>query len=202
MDKRLRERRAIQQELRTAVARGELILHYQPQAKIGGKIVGFEALVRWKHPTRGMISAGTFVPIAEESGLILPIGEWVLREACREAASWPQPLQIAVNLSPAQFHHGDLPGPDAFDPARNRAERRPARAGDHRGRSDRRFFAGDLDPAPAQGARRAHRDGRFRDRLFVAVLPARLPLRQDQDRSRLHRRTWTAIRNPPPSSAP
>ena len=110
MDKRLRERRAIQQELRAAVPRGELVLHYQPQAKIGGKIIGFEALVRWKHPTRGLISAGTFVPIAEESGLILPIGEWVLREACREAASWPQPLQVAVNLSPAQFHHGDLPG--------------------------------------------------------------------------------------------
>ena len=110
MDKRLRERREIQQELRTAVPRGELVLHYQPQARIGGKVVGFEALVRWNHPTRGMIPAGTFVPIAEESGLILPIGEWVLREACREAAGWPQHLQIAVNLSPIQFHHGDLPG--------------------------------------------------------------------------------------------
>ncbi len=110
MDKRLRERREIQQQLRTAVPNGELVLHYQPQARIGGKVVGFEALVRWNHPTRGMISAGTFVPIAEESGLILPIGEWVLREACREAASWPRPLQISVNLSPTQFHHGDLPG--------------------------------------------------------------------------------------------
>jgi diguanylate cyclase (GGDEF)-like protein len=110
MDKRLRERREIQQELRTAVPNGELVLHYQPQARIGGQVVGFEALVRWDHPTRGMILAGTFVPIAEDSGLILPIGEWVLREACREAASWPRPLQIAVNLSPTQFHHGDLPG--------------------------------------------------------------------------------------------
>jgi predicted signal transduction protein with EAL and GGDEF domain len=110
MDQRLRERRELLQELRTAVPRSELVLHYQPQAKIGDKIVGFEALVRWKHPTRGMIAAGAFIPIAEESGLILPIGEWILREACREAASWPRPLQIAVNLSPAQFHHGDLPG--------------------------------------------------------------------------------------------
>jgi EAL domain-containing protein (putative c-di-GMP-specific phosphodiesterase class I) len=110
MDKRLRERREILQELRDAVPNGELELHYQPQAKIGGKVVGFEALVRWNHPTRGMVPAGTFIPIAEESGLILPIGEWVLREACREAASWPRHLQIAVNLSPAQFHHGDLPG--------------------------------------------------------------------------------------------
>jgi len=110
MDKRLRERREIQQLLRTAVPQGALVLHYQPQATIGGRVVGFEALLRWNHPTRGMIPAGTFVPIAEESGLILPIGEWVLREACREAATWPQPLQIAVNLSPIQFHHGDLPG--------------------------------------------------------------------------------------------
>ena len=110
MDQRLRERRELLQELRTAVPRNELVLHYQPQAKIGDKIIGFEALVRWNHPVRGMIAAGAFIPVAEESGLILPIGEWILREACREAASWPRPLQVAVNLSPAQFHHGDLPG--------------------------------------------------------------------------------------------
>jgi EAL domain-containing protein (putative c-di-GMP-specific phosphodiesterase class I) len=67
-------------------------------------------LVRWHHPQRGMISPATFIPVAEESGLIMQIGEWVLREACREAASWPNPLQIAVNLSPIQFRHGDLAG--------------------------------------------------------------------------------------------
>jgi EAL domain-containing protein (putative c-di-GMP-specific phosphodiesterase class I) len=110
MDERLRERRALQHELHSAVPRGELVLYYQPQAKAAGEIVGFEALIRWNHPTRGMIPPGMFIPIAEENGLILAIGEWVLREACREAASWPRPLQIAVNLSPAQFHHGDLPG--------------------------------------------------------------------------------------------
>jgi diguanylate cyclase (GGDEF)-like protein/PAS domain S-box-containing protein len=110
MDQRLRERRELLQELRTAVPRNELVLHYQPQAKLGDKIIGFEALARWNHPSRGLISAGAFIPVAEESGLILPIGEWILREACREAASWPRPLQVAVNLSPAQFHHGDLPG--------------------------------------------------------------------------------------------
>ena len=110
MDKRLRERRAMQQELRSAVACGELVLHYQPQARIGGDIVGFEALARWHHPSRGHVPPGTFIPLAEESGLILPIGEWILRQACREAASWPRPLQIAINLSPVQFRHGDLPG--------------------------------------------------------------------------------------------
>jgi diguanylate cyclase (GGDEF)-like protein/PAS domain S-box-containing protein len=108
MDNRLRERRAIQRELSSAIARNELHLCYQPQAKIGGEVFGFEALLRWNNPQRGMVSPATFIPIAEESGLIMQIGEWVLREACREAASWPRPLQIAVNLSPIQFRHGDL----------------------------------------------------------------------------------------------
>jgi diguanylate cyclase (GGDEF)-like protein/PAS domain S-box-containing protein len=107
MDQRLRERRALQHELRSAIARGELILHYQPQAHIGGEVFGFEALVRWQHPQRGLIPPSTFIPLAEESGLIAPLGEWIVREACREAASWPQPLQIAVNLSPVEFRHGD-----------------------------------------------------------------------------------------------
>lgn len=110
MDASLRERRALQQELRSAIDQGELSLHYQPQARMGGEVIGFEALVRWHHPTRGMIPPSTFIPLAEESGFILEIGEWVLREACREAASWPHPLQIAVNLSPIQFRHGDLVG--------------------------------------------------------------------------------------------
>ncbi len=110
MDNRLRERRALQQELSSAIERNELSLHYQPLAKIDGEVIGFEALVRWHNPQRGMISPVTFIPVAEESGLIMQIGEWVLREACREAASWSHPLQIAVNLSPIQFRHGDLAG--------------------------------------------------------------------------------------------
>src|SRR5580704_7979791 len=110
MDNRLRERRAIQHELSTAIARNELRLHYQPLAKIDGEVFGFEALLRWHNPLRGMVSPATFIPVAEESGLIMQIGEWVLREACREAASWPHKLQIAVNLSPIQFRHGDLAG--------------------------------------------------------------------------------------------
>jgi diguanylate cyclase (GGDEF)-like protein/PAS domain S-box-containing protein len=109
MDKFLRERRSLQHDLRSALERNEITLEYQPQALIGGEIIGFEALVRWHHPTRGMVSPSTFIPIAEESGLIIHLGEWILREACREAASWPRPLQIAVNLSPIQFQHGDLP---------------------------------------------------------------------------------------------
>src|SRR6476661_3555060 len=110
MDNRLRERRAIQHELSSAIDRNELRLHYQPLAKIDGEVIGFEALLRWHNPLRGMVSPATFTPVAEESGLIMQIGEWVLREACREAARWVHPLQIAVNLSPIQFRHGDLAG--------------------------------------------------------------------------------------------
>jgi diguanylate cyclase (GGDEF)-like protein/PAS domain S-box-containing protein len=110
MDKRLRERRTLQHDLQYAAQRGELAIHFQPQSRVGAGIVGFEALLRWHHPSRGTISPNIFIPLAEESGLIISIGDWVLRETCREAASWPRPLQIAVNLSPVQFQHGDLPG--------------------------------------------------------------------------------------------
>jgi diguanylate cyclase (GGDEF)-like protein/PAS domain S-box-containing protein len=109
MDKQLRERRALQQDLRSAGAHDELELHYQPQAHIDGKVTGFEALVRWHHPRHGLVPPDTFIPLAEESGLIVSMGEWILRTACREAASWPRPLHIAINLSPIQFQHGDLP---------------------------------------------------------------------------------------------
>jgi len=109
MDRRLRERRLLHHDLRSALDRREIELHYQPQAAMDGRITGFEALVRWRHPVHGRVDPREFIPLAEESGLIIPIGEWVLREACREAASWANPLRIAVNLSPVQFRHGDLP---------------------------------------------------------------------------------------------
>jgi diguanylate cyclase (GGDEF)-like protein/PAS domain S-box-containing protein len=108
MDRRLREKRALQHDMRSALAHNEMELYYQPQALVSGEITGFEALSRWHHPSRGLVAHGTFIPLAEESGLIISLGEWILREACREAASWPKPLQIAINLSPVQFQHGDL----------------------------------------------------------------------------------------------
>jgi len=110
MDRILHDRRSLQNDLAAAAAQNELMLYYQPQARVTGQIIGFEVLLRWNHPVRGFVPPGTFIPLAEENGLIIPIGEWVLREACREAASWPKPLQIAVNLSPVQFRHGDLVG--------------------------------------------------------------------------------------------
>jgi diguanylate cyclase (GGDEF)-like protein/PAS domain S-box-containing protein len=108
VDQQLRERRSLQHDLHSAIEHGELMLHYQPIGRVDRSIIGFEALVRWEHPRRGIVPPGTFIPLAEESGLILALGEWVLRQACREAASWPKPLHVAVNLSPAQFRRGDI----------------------------------------------------------------------------------------------
>ncbi|MGE7371383.1 putative bifunctional diguanylate cyclase/phosphodiesterase [Neorhizobium sp. NPDC001467] len=110
MDRRMHDRRVLQQDLRHAIARQELALHYQPQASVSGEIFGFEALLRWHHPTRGLIAPDHFVPLAEETGLIVEIGRWVLREACREAASWPNRLKIAINVSPIQFRQENLVG--------------------------------------------------------------------------------------------
>ncbi|HET9715424.1 MAG TPA: EAL domain-containing protein [Pseudolabrys sp.] len=107
---RLRERRELQTDLRSAPSRGDLFLHYQPQKTIAlRQVIGFEALARWKCPKRGWVSPETFISIAEQSTHIISLGEWILREACKEAASWPTPLKLAVNISPIQFHHGDLP---------------------------------------------------------------------------------------------
>jgi len=113
MDQQIRDRRVLHQDLSLAIKNGELSLYYQPQAMAhqtvaGSTVIGFEALARWLHPVRGFVPPSDFIPLAEESGLIVEMGEWILREACREAASWPMPLQIAVNLSPAQFMHGDV----------------------------------------------------------------------------------------------
>jgi diguanylate cyclase (GGDEF)-like protein len=105
----VRERRLLEHDLRNAIPRGELRLAYQPQKCIRtGKVVGFEALLRWKHPTRGEISPAEFIPLAEDTGIILQIGEWVLRTACREAATWKEPLTVAVNVSAVQIHNANF----------------------------------------------------------------------------------------------
>ena len=110
MDVKLQARRALERQLSQAISGGKLMVHYQPQACTqSGEIVGFEALVRWPHPEQGMIPPTVFIPIAEESGLIRPLGEWVLRTACAEAVLWPSHLRLGVNLSPAQFTRDDLP---------------------------------------------------------------------------------------------
>jgi diguanylate cyclase (GGDEF)-like protein len=110
MDRLIREKHSMQQEVAQAVEKDELRLHFQPQASIAGEVFGFEVLVRWQHPVRGMVSPGVFIPLAEETGEIAAIDQWVLQEACREAASWPNPLAIAINLSPVDFRRGDIAG--------------------------------------------------------------------------------------------
>ena len=109
MDARMQARRALELDLRKAIVNGEFELYYQPIVDVKtGQITSCEALLRWHHPERGMIAPLKFIPIAEETGLIVPLGEWVLRQACAEAARWPKNITIAVNLSPAQFKSRNL----------------------------------------------------------------------------------------------
>jgi diguanylate cyclase (GGDEF)-like protein len=109
MDARIHIRRMLELDLQNAIVRSEFELYYQPLVSlIANKIIGFEALLRWHHPVRGLVSPLDFIPVAEETGLIVAIGEWVLRTACVEAETWPTDLSVAVNLSAVQFKHGDI----------------------------------------------------------------------------------------------
>jgi len=109
LDELMHARRNLERDMRSALANNEFELRYQPIVNFkSGKINGFEALLRWHHPERGLVMPGEFIPLAEETGLIVPVGEWVLRTACAEAAKWPAHLKIAINLSPAQFRSKDL----------------------------------------------------------------------------------------------
>ena len=109
MDRQAQKRRDMELDLRRAFANGEFELHYQPLVDIAAdRISGFESLLRWRHPQRGMISPADFIPVAEDIGLIVALGEWVLREACTEAAKWPADVKVAVNLSPVQFRSRNL----------------------------------------------------------------------------------------------
>jgi diguanylate cyclase (GGDEF)-like protein len=109
MDAQLQERRTLTRDLRQALESDQLQLYFQPLYEGDGEsLVGYEALVRWRHPQRGFVPPSEFVPLAEDTGLIDPLGRWVLRRACAEAARWPEHLSVAVNLSAAQFRNGDL----------------------------------------------------------------------------------------------
>ena len=109
MNTRMRVRRELEMDMRKALVAEQFELHYQPLVTLETNVVnGFEALLRWKHPTRGLISPADFIPIAEETGLIVPLGEWVLNAACNEAVEWPGHIKVAVNLSPAQLNSRNL----------------------------------------------------------------------------------------------
>ncbi len=104
LDEAARRRRQIETDLRVAIRTGQLQLHFQPIVASDGEVLkGFEALLRWPHPDRGLIPPVEFIPVAEETGLITQVGEWVMHEACRVAATWPEHIRVAVNVSPLQF---------------------------------------------------------------------------------------------------
>ena len=109
MDARMKARRELDMDLREALVNSEFELYYQPLVNLqDNEITAFEALLRWNHPVRGLISPADFIPVAEETGLIIPLGEWVLRRACQETANWPTDIKVAVNLSPAQLKSRNL----------------------------------------------------------------------------------------------
>src|SRR3954447_15311379 len=111
LNERAQQRRQLEADLRLALERDEFELVYQPLFDLEhNRICSFEALLRWHHPKRGLVSPADFVPVAEDTGLIVPIGAWVIREACARAAEWPEHVRVAVNVSPVQFHRGALHG--------------------------------------------------------------------------------------------
>jgi predicted signal transduction protein with EAL and GGDEF domain len=111
MEAEARNRRELEDDMRMALSRHEFELHYQTIVDLESRqCCGAEALVRWRHPELGVVLPDRFIPVAEDSGLIVPLGEWILRRACADAVKWPPRFKVAVNLSPAQFKHGDLLG--------------------------------------------------------------------------------------------
>ena len=187
MNREAHARRELEQELREALINGEFEVFYQPIVSTEGRTVkGAEALLRWRNPKRGLISPQLFIPIAEDQGLIVPIGDWILKEACREAALWPETTKISINISPIQFKSGTLVESVVHALATSGL---PARRLILEITETVLVQDADLvveDGREASCARRAYRHGRFRHRLFVAQLSAPLPLRQDQDRPLVH----------------
>ena len=169
------ERVRVENGLRTAWLTGDLLVHYQPIVDLAnGRMVSVEALARWKHPDGDVIPPDVFIPIAERTGLIIPIGARVLNEACQQLASWQREygaaadITMSVNVSPRQLHSDDLVAivAEAIRSAGHRPEL-PDPRGD-RDRGHGRHGRCDPDPQPSQGARRRHGDRRFRCRGFVA----------------------------------
>ena len=213
MDASAKARLTMEQDLRQALVDGGFEIHYQPLVDLRtNEVSGCEALLRWRHPERGMVSPAEFIPVAEDTGLINELGDWVLRTACAEAATWPAHVRLAVNVSPVQLKC------DRRWRCGSRARSPPPAS--RRGRLEleiteavliRDDEAALVDPAPASRDRRAHRARRFRHRLFLAELSEALPVRQDQDRPllrRRHRRSRRLVRrssrrwstSPPPAT--
>ncbi len=194
LNTKVHEKFLLQEELRNAVARSEFVLLYQPQVDLRtGRIFAVEALVRWKHPTLGLVSPIKFIPMAEETGLIVPIGDWVLHEACRQNKAWQDaglpPITVCVNVSARQFKERNLVSRVVGALKRQRAGRQISRAGadgkpHHAGHRTRRRDDGGI-ARPGRSAL----DRRFRNRLFQPQRAEDLSGRAAEDRQVVHRRS-------------
>jgi diguanylate cyclase (GGDEF)-like protein len=185
-------RLTLESSLRQAIERGEFFMAYQPQLDLAsGRVLSLEALIRWRHPERGLVSPMEFIPAAEENGLIVLIGEWVLRAACADAARWVAagtPVRVAVNLSAVQFMQPELVEARARDPGRDRPGGAMAGTGSDRGRPDGRLRRDHDHPQGPAPGRHADRAGRLRHRLLVAELSQATAAEPDQDRQELRAR--------------
>ena len=187
MDAELQARFRLETIIRDAVLHDRFELHYQPLFEISERrLIGFEALIRLPAEDGTLIPPLVFIPVAEELRLIDKIGAWVLREACRTAATWPEHLTVAVNLSPAQFLAGSISDivAAALKEAGLAAHRLELEITETLLLGNSEAIMAEL--ADAQGNGRRNRDGRFRHRLFEPELSVALPVRQDQDRPQLH----------------
>ena len=187
MDARIQQRRLLDLDIRRAVENEEFELYYQPQVDARTEnITGCEALLRWNHPSRGMVAPNEFIPVAEESGMIVPIGAWAIQQACRDAATWPSDIAVAVNLSPVQFTGPPLVQTviSALDASGLSPLRLELEITESTLLAEQRRHHRHAQAIARPG--RADRHGRFRHRLLVVELPAIFPFRQDQDRSQLH----------------
>ena len=188
MIEKARERRQTELDLARALRENEFELYYQPLCSLpDSRLAGFEALIRWNHPTRGRVSPVEFIPLAEENGMICDIGSWVLEEACRQVALWPAHLHVSVNVSPVQMRSGTMiaSGKGGARKARHCAVAPGAGADRDRDGHGRPADRGDVARTAQVG--RAHCHGRLRDGVLVVGASARLRTGPHQDRPELRR---------------
>ena len=178
MDAQMQERRKLELDLRKALLADQFELYYQPLVEVAtGEVSGFEALIRWNHPERGLVMPGAFIAVAEEIGLIVPLGDWVLRQACRDAVAWPSRLKVAVNLSAVQFRNPalTLSVVSALGQSGLAASRLELEITESALLQEAPCRARCLASIPRPW--RAYLHGRFRHRLFVAELSAQFSVR-------------------------